>query len=114
MLISLIKIFSDGPDVSLNGSPTVSPITAALWALDPLPPSLPDSIYFLALSQAAPPVVIEIATNTPEIIDPIIKPPKALGPNNKPTIIGANTGIKAGTTISFKAFLVTISTILSY
>jgi hypothetical protein len=28
--ISLIKIFIDGPDVSLNGSPTVSPTTADL------------------------------------------------------------------------------------
>lgn len=38
MLISFIKIFKDGPEVSLNGSPTVSPITAALWASEPLPP----------------------------------------------------------------------------
>jgi len=28
--INLIRMFSDGPDVSLNGSPTVSPTTAAL------------------------------------------------------------------------------------
>ena len=28
--ISLTKMFSDGPDVSLNGSPTVSQITVAL------------------------------------------------------------------------------------
>jgi hypothetical protein len=28
--INLIKIFKDGPEVSLSGSPTVSPITAAL------------------------------------------------------------------------------------
>ena len=27
--INLIKIFNAGPDVSLNGSPTVSPTTAA-------------------------------------------------------------------------------------
>lgn len=31
MAISLIRMFSDGPDVSLRGSPTVSPTTAALW-----------------------------------------------------------------------------------
>ena len=36
MLISLIRMFSDGPDVSLNGSPTVSPTTVALWLSDPL------------------------------------------------------------------------------
>ena len=34
--MSLIKIFNAGPDVSLNGSPTVSPTTEALWASDPL------------------------------------------------------------------------------
>src|SRR5262249_17742638 len=36
--ITLINGLSAGPAVSLNGSPTVSPITAALWASDPLPP----------------------------------------------------------------------------
>jgi hypothetical protein len=30
MAINLIKIFKAGPDVSFNGSPTVSPTTAAL------------------------------------------------------------------------------------
>ena len=32
--INLIKIFIDGPDVSLNGSPTVSPVTEALCGSD--------------------------------------------------------------------------------
>lgn len=36
--MSLIRMLSDGPDVSLRGSPIVSPITAALWASDPLGP----------------------------------------------------------------------------
>lgn len=36
--INFIKIFNDGPDVSLNGSPTVSPTTADLWHSPPLPP----------------------------------------------------------------------------
>jgi hypothetical protein len=30
MAINLIKIFNAGPEVSFNGSPTVSPTTAAL------------------------------------------------------------------------------------
>ena len=30
IVINLIKILMDGPEVSLNGSPTVSPTTAAL------------------------------------------------------------------------------------
>src|SRR4030067_1855564 len=38
MYISLINIFMAGPDVSLHGSPTVSPTTAALCASDFLPP----------------------------------------------------------------------------
>ena len=31
----MINIFNDGPEVSLKGSPTVSPTTAALWGSDP-------------------------------------------------------------------------------
>jgi len=38
---SLIKIFNDGPLVSFNGSPTVSPITAALWTSVCFPKTLP-------------------------------------------------------------------------
>ena len=38
MVIRLMRMFMDGPDVSLKGSPTVSPTTAALWASEPLPP----------------------------------------------------------------------------
>ena len=47
-------MFRDGPDVSFSGSPTVSPTTAALCSSEPLPPRLPASMYFLALSQAPP------------------------------------------------------------
>lgn len=36
--ISLIKIFNEGPEVSFKGSPTVSPITAALCGSVPFPP----------------------------------------------------------------------------
>jgi hypothetical protein len=35
---SFINILMEGPDVSLKGSPTVSPTTAAWWAGLPLPP----------------------------------------------------------------------------
>ena len=38
MLVILIIGFTAGPAVSLYGSPTVSPVTAALWASEPLPP----------------------------------------------------------------------------
>jgi hypothetical protein len=32
--VSLIRMFMDGPEVSLKGSPTVSPITVALCGLE--------------------------------------------------------------------------------
>jgi len=35
MADNLTKIFKEGPEVSFNGSPTVSPITAALCSFDP-------------------------------------------------------------------------------
>ncbi len=38
MLITLIIGLMAGPAVSLYGSPTVSPVTAAAWASEPLPP----------------------------------------------------------------------------
>ena len=59
--INLMRIFKDGPEVSLNGSPTVSPTIHALWAKDPLPPKAPSSIFFLALSHAPPAFAIKTA-----------------------------------------------------
>ncbi len=38
MAMTLMRMFIDGPEVSLNGSPTVSPTTVALWTSEPLPP----------------------------------------------------------------------------
>ena len=38
VLSNLIKTCSEGPAVSLKGSPTVSPTTAALCVSEPLPP----------------------------------------------------------------------------
>ena len=38
IVMSLIRMLMDGPEVSLNGSPTVSPTTVALCVSDPLPP----------------------------------------------------------------------------
>ena len=67
----------DGPEVSLNGSPTVSPTTAALWGSDPLPPKCPSSMYFFALSHAPPALAIMIASRTPEDRAPASIPPRA-------------------------------------
>ena len=54
MAITLIMMFIEGPEVSLRGSPTVSPTTQPLWVSPPLPPKCPSSTYFFALSQAPP------------------------------------------------------------
>src|SRR5438046_3536187 len=81
VLRSLISTCSDGPAVSLNGSPTVSPTTPALCGSLFLPSTVPvvarrsiispssltrrypASIYFLALSHAPPPLRSEEHTS---------------------------------------------------
>src|SRR3989442_9301185 len=65
VLSSLISTCRLGPAVSLNGSPTVSPTTAALCASEPLPPYCPVSMYFLALSHAPPPLLSVVAIRMP-------------------------------------------------
>src|SRR2546421_7641974 len=68
--ITLINGLIAGPAVSLNGSPTVSPITVAACASEPLPPWLPSSTSFLALSQAPPELARKIAIRVPVAIAP--------------------------------------------
>src|SRR5471030_1228603 len=108
MLMILMSGLTAGPAVSLYGSPTVSPVTAALWASEPFPPKWPSSMYFLALSQAPPPVVIEMATNKPVTMVPISTPPSACAPASdepashlKPnaTTTGTSTGSSDGSII---------------
>ena len=77
IVISLIRMLIEGPDVSLNGSPTVSPTTAAACAEEPFPPCFPPSIYFLALSQAPPALLMKIAIRTPLTNEPARSPPSA-------------------------------------
>lgn len=91
MDINFIKMFRLGPEVSLRGSPTVSPTTAALWislplfTTDPICRISPASMYFFALSQAPPVLEAEIAIWTPLTIAPGRNPMSALGPNKKPS-----------------------------
>ena len=92
----------------------MSPVTAALCASEPLPPWWPSSMYFLALSQAPPPVHIEIATNRPVTMVPISRPPSAAGPSSRPTRIGTTTGSSDGIIISLIAALVSMSTATPY
>src|ERR1700691_4080538 len=63
--MTLMRGLRAGPAVSLKGSPTVSPITAAVWASDPFPPSWPSSMYFLALSHAPPEFDRKLAMSCP-------------------------------------------------
>lgn len=95
MAISFIRIFSAGPEVSLRGSPTVSPTTAALWISDPFLTMIPWSsliaplyIYFLALSQAPPVLAAEIAIWTPLTKEPGKNPAKIVGPKANPNARG--------------------------
>lgn len=89
-LISTCKL---GPAVSLNGSPTVSPTTAALCASDLFPPYCPVSINFFALSHAPPPLFINIASSTPEIVPTINNPATDSAPDKftgTPEIVGTS------------------------
>src|SRR6266700_3880022 len=63
--ITLMSGLMAGPAVSLNGSPTVSPMTVAACASEPLPPWFPSSTSFLALSQAPPELARNTAMSTP-------------------------------------------------
>ena len=100
IVINLIRMLIDGPEVSLNGSPTVSPTTAALCGSLPFPPSAPPSIYFLALSHAPPAFAINIAIITPLTKEPASIPPRAFAPNKNPIINGDSTANTPGTIIS--------------
>jgi hypothetical protein len=116
MADNLTNIFKAGPLVSFNGSPTVSPITAALCSSEPFfliypsfPTNYPDSIYFLALSQAPPALAEEIAIETPEIKIPGKTPATQVGPNKTPATNGVPKTITAGKNISDNdAFVATL------
>ncbi len=103
-------MFIAGPDVSLNGSPTVSPTTAALCGSLPFPPCSPPSIAFFALSHAPPAFAMNSAIITPVTVAPASRPPSARTPKNFPTITGSSTDATPGTIISFSAAAVEIST----
>ena len=117
--INFKRMFNDGPEVSLKGSPTVSPTTAALCGSEPLPYltpliSTPSSIIFLALSHAPPALDWKIAIRTPADVTPARRPPSISGPPIKPTNTGTTIAITPGNTISLIEALVEISTHLSY
>ena len=106
--INLINIFKLGPDVSLNGSPTVSPTTVALCTSLDFPPKFPSSTYFLALSHAPPAFAIKIANTNPADNPPTNNPITPDTPKNTPTTIGTIIANIDGKTISFCAPFVEI------
>ena len=67
-------------------------------------------MYFLALSQAAPLLVIVKARKTPAITLPMRRPPSASGPRTKPTTRGVITARSAGFASSLRAACVLMST----
>merc|ERR1719247_1092424 len=107
--MSLIRMLSAGPDVSLKGSPTVSPTTVAskcsLWVL--LRPSC--LAYFLALSQAPPALDMATASMKPEDKDPIKRPARPLEESKNPMQTGIKTARAPGIAISLIAAVVAIS-----
>ena len=74
--MTLSSGLSAGPAVSLNGSPTVSPMIVASCAGLPLPPCVPSSTSFLALSQAPPELDRNTAISTPEAMAPARNAPR--------------------------------------
>ena len=77
---------------------------------EPLPPRLPFSTYFLALSQAPPAFAINRANATQPKRPPASMPPKAIAPKPNPTTAGIATAIIPGSIIFFRAASVAIST----
>merc|ERR1719187_526089 len=91
MAVSFITMLSAGPEVSLSGSPTVSPVTEFLCASEPLTNSLPRppaEMYFLELSQAPPVLLMEMASCTLETRAPDRSPAHAFFPKPIPATSG--------------------------
>merc|ERR1719311_1000969 len=82
--MSLIRMLSAGPDVSLKGSPTVSPTTVASkcsFSLLLRPSCL---AYFLALSHAPPALDMATASMKPDESEPTSAPARPLAERRKP------------------------------
>merc|ERR1719272_43640 len=111
--MSFMRMLSAGPDVSLSGSPTVSPVTAALCTSLPLPMGFPSSsstplasTNFLALSHAPPVFEAESASCTPEDMPPARRPQTAETPKKRPVRIGDEMTRRPGRIISLSDALV--------
>ena len=102
--IILIKISSEGPTVSLRGSPTVSPL---------LPHCVQENLFLpfnctafnvlLALSYAPPALPVKIASITAEAVEPIRIPPYKSGSKEEPQTTGTTMASIEGIFISLSA-----------
>ncbi len=108
--ITLMSGLIAGPAVSLNGSPTVSPMTVAACASDPFPPCSPSSTSFLALSHAPPAFARNTAMRTPAPMAPPRNPASGATPSPNPTAMGANAASSPGVASSRSASRVQRST----
>mmetsp|Transcript_4023 Transcript_4023/g.11627 ORF Transcript_4023/g.11627 Transcript_4023/m.11627 type:complete len:286 (+) Transcript_4023:403-1260(+) len=108
MAISLMRMFSAGPEVSLNGSPTVSATMQALPIDCFLTPSFSQS--FLALSHAPPALAMAMPSTQPDAVAPASAPMRHRGPTRKPSVRGESTASIAGAIISWIAARVASAT----
>merc|ERR1719254_466607 len=101
--VSFITMFNAGPDVSFNGSPTVSPVTEFLCASEPFRksgPRPPAEMYFLELSQAPPVLLMEMASCTLGTRAPERRPAQAFSPKPRPATRGLKMTRAPGAIIS--------------
>ena len=112
--ITLSSGLMAGPAVSLKGSPTVSPMTVAAWASEYLPPMLPSSTNFFALSHAPPELARNTAMSVPVAMVPARNVPRAPTPRPNPTAIGVSMASRPGVLSSRRESRVTMSTTLPY
>mmetsp|Transcript_103610 Transcript_103610/g.298402 ORF Transcript_103610/g.298402 Transcript_103610/m.298402 type:complete len:299 (+) Transcript_103610:288-1184(+) len=108
MAMSLSRMSRDGPEVSLKGSPTVSPTTQALPCSVFLMPIF--SHNFFALSQAPPALPIMMASIAALPMQPANMPMTMRGPMRKPAMSGVKMAYKPGAIISFTELRVEIMT----
>merc|ERR1719507_2627961 len=103
MAVSFMTMFSAGPEVSFRGSPTVSPVTEFLWASEPFWCSLPRpplEMYFFALSQAPPELLMEMASCTLDTKAPDSSPAQQFFPKPSPATSGLRITNAPGASIS--------------
>ena len=107
--ITLINGFSAGPAVSLNGSPTVSPITAALWdsLLASVVPLLDE---LLRVVPRTPELDSITASSWPVRIEPARNAPRPSAPRKNPAITGLSTARSPGVVSSRSEVCVQMST----